>query len=242
MAIDIGNTDTVCALIADPKKICTRWRNPTTKGVPKEALDAAQKAGAKVALSSVVPRATKDFLDAWGQKPLCVACAKTIPMPLCLKDPQSVGADRLLNAFAALKGGFPLPALIVDMGTATTIDLVDDLGRYRGGAILPGLYTAHKGLCAAVAAPLPDLILPPQESIGQSTASALACGAYWGHIGAIKGVIGTMTKELGVSKPYILATGGLSGIFAKDLAPDALIPDLTLMGLYYVAESIRAGS
>ncbi|HBH26102.1 MAG TPA: pantothenate kinase [Rhodospirillaceae bacterium] len=236
LAADIGNTCVAAARWAGGQ-FGQVWRVPTGQALPRAAFSGAQV----MALASVVPQAEAAFLRdcaRWAPEArVALASAQTVPV----NGPAGAGADRLVNALAAARGPWPLPAVVVDVGTATTVDLVDAAGRFRGGAILPGPAAGLAGLRQAVAAGLPQVPLArPDSAVGPDTAGALTAGAYWGHIGAIQGVIAAMAAEIG-AQPYSIATGGLAPALAPDLAPDALVPDLTLRGLVAMARLGAAG-
>ena len=150
--------------------------------------------------------------------------------------PSEVGPDRLANV-AAVNDGSKLPAIVIDFGTATTFDVVDDQGRYRGGAIAPGIDLSIRSLHAA-AARLPLIgVGKPKAAIGESTVAAMQSGIYWGYIGMIDGLVERLSADLeppgsGTFQPYLIATGGLASVFqgvAKSITN--IDPDLTLRGL-----------
>ncbi len=151
-------------------------------------------------------------------------------------NPSEVGPDRLANV-AAVNDGSKLPAIVIDFGTATTFDVIDDQGYYRGGAIAPGIDLSIQSLHAA-AARLPLVgVGKPKSVIGESTVAAMQSGIYWGYIGMIDGLVERLSADLERSgcespQPYLIATGGLASVF-KDGAKSitTIDPDLTLRGL-----------
>jgi len=144
--------------------------------------------------------------------------------------PESVGADRLVNAVAAHEkyGG---PLIIVDFGTATTFDVIDDNGNYVGGAIAPGINLSIEALHRA-AAMLPRVSVErPATVIGKRTEPAMHSGIYWGYVGLIEGLVKRICEEYG-EEMRVIATGGLAPLF--EVATDAIGQvdgDLTLRGL-----------
>ncbi len=151
-------------------------------------------------------------------------------------NPSEVGPDRLANV-AAVNDDSRLPAIVIDFGTATTFDVIDDQGHYRGGAIAPGINLSIRALHAA-AARLPLIgVRKPRTIIGQSTVTAMQSGIYWGYIGMIDGLVERLSSDLersgfGSSDPYLVATGGLASVFqgvARSITH--IDPDLTLRGL-----------
>jgi type III pantothenate kinase len=148
--------------------------------------------------------------------------------------PQEVGADRLLNALASHHhyGG---PLVVVDFGTATTFDVVDEEGAYLGGVIAPGISLSIEALHQA-AARLPRIgIGRPQAVIGRDTVAAMQSGVYWGYVGLIEGIIGRIRGEQGALK--VVATGGLAPLFGEGTAAIEVIDqDITLEGLRLLAD------
>lgn len=150
-----------------------------------------------------------------------------------LPRPEELGADRIVNAVAVLRD-YQCPAIVIDCGTATTFDVMDEWGHFVGGVIAPGANLSMTALHLA-AAKLPKIgVAKPENVIGTTTVSAMQSGVYWGYVGLIEGMITRITAELG-SKPLVLATGGLAGLFAEgtDMI-DKIDADLTLRGLFYL--------
>jgi type III pantothenate kinase len=253
LAVDIGNTHAVCALY-DGAARRGLWRARTD---PRRAADEyaallsvwLSMAGCAladiraVALGSVVPAAGAHFARFCAAympaARLLVADHTTVPVPVALPDPAQVGADRLLNALAIVRAGRPLPAVVVDFGTAVTFDVVDAAGRYAGGAIAPGVDVSAAALSRA-AARLPGVpVGRPARAVGTDTRSALEAGLYWGFIGAVERILAEIAAELKAA-PFVLATGGLATTFAPDLPGIAEVdPDLTLKGLVDLAKEVR---
>ena len=147
-----------------------------------------------------------------------------------MDNPREVGPDRIVNAVAAhqLYGG---PVIVIDMGTATTFDVVSKDGRYIGGAIAPGIAISTEALFTRTAV-LPRIELAiPKKAIGRNTVAAMQSGIVFGYIGLIEGLVLRIQSEL-EEKARVVATGGFA-----DMAPQAtsvieiVNPDLTLIGL-----------
>ena len=159
------------------------------------------------------------------------------PIPIRLNNPREVGADRVVNAVAAIKRYTP-PLVIVDFGTATTFDVVD--GRaYLGGAIAPGINLSIEALHRA-AAKLPRIAVePPETVIGRSTIGAMQSGIFWGYVGLIEGIVARIKAEYG--KPMtVIATGGLAPLFGKRCSViERVDRDLTMAGLLEMFELNR---
>ncbi len=146
-----------------------------------------------------------------------------------------MGADRLLNALAAHQG-YGGPLIVVDLGTATTFDVVDRDGAYLGGVIAPGINLSLEALHQA-AAQLPRIgIARPQAVIGHATVPAMQSGVYWGYIGLIEGIVARIKAEYG-GPMKVIATGGLAPLLSEGtLVIEHIAPDLTLEGLCMLAE------
>ncbi len=189
------------------------------------------------ALVSVVPRWTEAVADLTRRmgRPLLMASPATIPIPVHVPDPEGVGADRLLDAFAAVRL-HGAPAIVVDLGTATTVDAVDAAGAFVGGAIAAGLELGLAALASGTAR-LPRVpAAMPQRAIGRDTAEALQSGAVLGHVGLVRELterIGAELMQAGGPRPRIVVTGGLSAAtWASQLrGADVIDPELTLKGL-----------
>ena len=143
-----------------------------------------------------------------------------------------VGADRLMNA-AAVVAHYQYPAVVVDFGTSTNFDVVDESGAFCGGILAPGVNLSVTALHEATAK-LPKLnIQKPDKVIGHDTVSAMQSGLYFGYVAMIEGLIKRITDEMG-QKPYIIATGGLAQLFSQSLPLiDTVDNDLTLKGLLH---------
>ena len=250
LAIDAGKTNTVFALYAgEEASPLYVWRSRTDSG--RTADDYAAFLGQMFALhqiesgdihhaiiSSVVPDINtalntlcEKFLSIQprfvGQKGLETGVVIDLPQP------EELGADRIVNSVAVLCD-YQCPAIVIDCGTATTFDVMDGRGHFIGGVIAPGANLSMAALHLA-AAKLPKIgVAKPPSVIGNTTVTAMQSGVYWGYIGLIEGMIARIAAELG-SKPLVLATGGLAGLFAEGTAMiDKIDSDLTLRGLYYL--------
>jgi type III pantothenate kinase len=155
-----------------------------------------------------------------------------------MDNPREVGADRIVNAAAAygLYGG---PAIVIDMGTATTFDVISEDGSYIGGAIAPGMEAATEALFTRTARlPRIELIRPP-NAIGKNTVAAMQSGVIFGYVGLVEGLVSRLTRELGV-KARVIATGGYSELIARETKViEAVDRHLTLHGLRLIYDLNR---
>ena len=257
LAIDAGNTNLVFALV-EGGAIKARWRIATDarrtadeyavwlhqllelEGYPKDAVDA-------VIIATVVPRALHN-LEVLASKyfhsePLIAGRGKAAwPIALDVDEPQNVGADRALNAIAA-HAKYPGDLILIDFGTATTFDLVDPSGAYKGGIIAPGINLSLDALVSA-AAKLPRIAIEaPKDNlsvIGRTTQDQMLIGIYWGYVAMMEGLVGRMKAELGIPVT-VIATGGLASLFDKHTNVfDAIEPDLTIQGLSLLYDMARS--
>ena len=258
LAIDAGNTNLVFALV-DGGEIKARWRIATDprrtadqyavwlhqllelEGYSKSDVDAA-------IIGTVVPRALHN-LEVLASKyfhvePLIAGQGKAAwPMALDVDEPQSVGADRALNVIAA-HAKHPGDLIIIDFGTATTFDVVDGSGAYKGGIIAPGINLSIDALVSA-AAMLPRIAIEAPEDnkvIGRTTESQMVIGIYWGYVAMIEGLTERLKSEIG-RKVTVVATGGLASLFDKHTQEfDAIEPDLTIQGLSLLHTMVASAS
>jgi type III pantothenate kinase len=205
---------------------------------------------AAVALASVVPNLTAGVESIADRRKLdlVVASAGTVPLPVRVDRPSEVGADRLVNALAAARL-YGAPAVVVDFGTATTLDCVAADGAYVGGAIAPGIELGLEAL-AARTAKLPRIELrAPDRAIGRDTVAAMQAGTIFGYQALASGLLARVRRELadqsGVEPGTVKAvlTGGLSAApWATGVeGVDAIDPDLTLEGLAILHAEVTSG-
>ena len=253
LAIDIGNTNTVIGVFEEDKLRAT-WRLSTDAHKQSDEyavllLSLLSHDGLALSditaaiLSSVVPQAVPTFEELcerhFGITPLVVGPGIKTGVRICTDNPREVGADRVVNAAAAhrLYGG---PLIVIDFGTATTLDAVSKDGDYLGGAIAPGISLAAEALHTR-AAQLPRVeVAQPKHAIGRNTVTAIQSGIFFGYLGLIEGIVARIRQELG-ENARVIATGGL----ARSLADEAKVidevnPDLTLIGLWLIYEMNKA--
>jgi type III pantothenate kinase len=154
-------------------------------------------------------------------------------MALQVDNPKEVGADRVVNAIGAVER-LGAPVIVVDFGTATTVDLISPEAEYCGGAIAPGLEISAAALVSSTAALRRVELVPPRAAVGRSTVDAIQSGLIFGYAGLVDGLIDRISSELGRSAP-VIATGGLAELVVPHCRLVSLIdPDLTLIGLQMV--------
>jgi type III pantothenate kinase len=260
LAIDIGNTNITVGLLRNGSLVATRRAATLQRATADEIevlldgllhLDDASFGDVDaIACASVVPALTAhvETIAARRERTLTLALAGTVPLPIRTDRPAEVGADRLVNALAAGRL-YGTPAVVVDLGTATTFDCVAADGAYVGGAIAAGLELGLEAL-AARTAKLPRIELrAPARAIGRDTVSAMQSGTVFGHQSLVAGLLTRLRRELadgaGVAPSNVQAilTGGLSAApWASDLdGIDVIDPDLTLKGLAILHAEVAGG-
>lgn len=261
LTIDIGNSNITLGRF-QAGKLIQRRRAVAAPGatsqelellldelLSRDGLTLADMSG--IVVSSVVPSLTSALEDVAERRtrPLLIASATTMPIPIRVENPAAVGADRLVNALAAgrLHG---TPAVVADMGTATTVDAVAADGAFVGGAIAPGLDLGLEALASRTAQlPRIDLVVP-DRAIGRNTVSAMQSGTVFGYQALASGLIGRVRNELaadcGVAPSTVrtILTGGLSSApWASAIeGVDVIDPDLTLKGLALLHAELAGGA
>jgi len=246
LAIDSGNTNIVFAVFADDGEVKGEWRaasdvNRTADefGVWLGQLmerDNLTRGDITAAIIATVVPANLIHLESLCQRyfdcsPLVVGDPGVeLGLDVMIDNPKEVGADRLCNAVSAHEN-YDGPVTIIDFGTATSFDVVDAEGNYRGGIISPGINLSLEALHMG-AAQLPRVAIErPEKVVGTGTVSAMQSGIFWGYVSMIEGMTARIKQEVG-GDMKIVATGGLAAMFAD--ATDAIDhweQDLTLRGL-----------
>ncbi len=253
LAIDIGNTNIVFAL-CDENSTQAQWRISTKANrtadeyavwlfalMNLQGFSPADVSGA--ILSSVVPDANftlKCFIRQYLRtEPVLVTNGEVdLGMKILIDQPRELGADRLLNSFAAWNT-WKQPLIVIDFGTATTFDVVSGQGDYLGGVIAPGINLSLEALQKAAAKLTGIAIAHPAKVVGTNTISAMQSGIFYGYAGLIEGIVGGIVRECG-TEMKVIATGGLAPLYA-DATPliHHVDADLTIRGLRLVYERLK---
>lgn len=263
LAIDAGNTQTVIGLF-DGTELVDHWRIATVAErtadelalmlqqflafhgfgpflVDRPESGDAQRPIRGVAISSGVPRVTAELREMtvryFGFPALVLEPGVRTGMPILVDNPKEVGADRIANAVAAydLYGG---PSIVVDFGTANTIEAVSERGEYLGGAIFPGIEISMDALFERAAALRRVELIAPRHVIGKSTVESLQSGCVFGFSGQVDTIVDRFRVELGDCT--VVATGGLADqVIAHSRTIQHYEPWLTLQGLRIVFERNR---
>jgi len=253
LAIDIGNTDTTFGVF-EGDELRAAWHVATgihrmTDEYAAILLNLMQHQKLKIAdideavLCSVVPPIVSTFEELFQQyfhiSPLVVSAGVKTGVRIRMDNPREVGADRIVNAAAAhqLYGG---PLIIVDLGTATTFDVVSREGDYLGGVIAPGIRIAAEALFTRTAM-LPRVeFARPKRVIGTNTVSAMQSGIIYGYVGLVESIVARIQRESG-EKAKVIGTGGYAEIIAQETKIfDIVNPNITLIGLKLIHQMNKA--
>lgn len=247
LAIDIGNTHTHFGLIEPGsaakwiRHIPTATIDQVGGGMESEISRASTDSPFDgIAFCSVVPGATQKLWNVFERvatdaKVFHLTHEKKLGVSIGYPRPQEIGQDRLANAAGAKALG-PIPAIVIDMGTAVTFDIVTQQSGYEGGIIAPGVEVMRRYLHEQTALlPLLDDNLDVPRAVGRSTVEAMRIGTVIGFGGMIQALLDAVTAELsarGEPPSRVLATGGSADLLRKTLrTPFEVVPDLTLRGL-----------
>jgi type III pantothenate kinase len=249
LVVDIGNT-TVKMGVFDGEELVREWS--LTSGAARTADEAAMvlsglcsasglalDAGTRSVVASVVPSLTGVFVEMagklFGREALVLTSGTKTDIEICYRDPASVGADRIANAVAASRL-HSLPAIVVDLGTATTFDVVTADRKYLGGVIAPGLVTSAEHLFVKGAKLAPVEFRTPTAVIGRSTEESLLSGIMYGTAGQVDEIVRRIESELG-GPACVIGTGGFVDVLAPLSQTIKVVdPSLTLHGLRLIAE------
>lgn len=244
LAIDMGNTQTALGLF-DGEELVHSWRMPTDRSFTADELhvrlhgyfrmyDMTLDAVDAVAFAGVVPelnRAWRRVAERLSARAVVVGPDTAAVTRVRAENPAEVGADRIANATAAVKY-YGAPAIVVDFGTATNIDVVDDEGYYIGGAIAPGLRISMDALISRAARLSSVPLEAPAHAIGANTVEAVQSGAVLGTAAMAEGLVARIKRELGAANATVIATGGLAPVIAGSTDVfDAVDSQLTLRGI-----------
>lgn len=245
---DVGNTNMVLG-VYDKDELKHHWRIETNRNKTEDEYGIVIKslfdhvglelsAIKGIIISSVVPPimlALERMCERYFHiKPLVVGPGIKTGLDIKYENPREVGADRIVNAVAAIHE-YGSPLIIVDFGTATTYCYVNEHKQYMGGAIAPGVNISTEALYQK-AAKLPriEIVPPPEGVVGKNTVAAMQAGILYGYVGQVTEIVKRM-KQQSKETPQVIATGGLSGLIAKETnVIDIVDPYLTLKGLQLI--------
>ena len=244
LTIDVGNTNTVLGTFLG-EDLVHSWRVKTDPRSTADELWLQMRALVEgiditgLSICSTVPATLREMrtmiAQYFSETPTTIVepGIKT-GVPLLVDNPKEIGADRIVNTLAAhtLYGG---PAIVVDFGTSTNLDVVSPKGEFLGGALAPGIEISVDALAQRAAQLRKVELIKPRSVIGKNTVEALQSGTIFGFAGQVDGLVNRISEELEAEykeRPTVIATGGLAPlIFGVADALDEHEPDLTLIGL-----------
>lgn len=249
VVVDAGNTNTVIGVyrgaeLVDAFRLSTSTERTADehgafllplfarRGLDPAATKAMVIASVVPPLRSTLERVARSF---FGCEPLFVEPGVRTGLPIRYDNPAEVGADRIVNSLAA-RELYGAPAVVVDLGTATTFDVVNARGEYTGGVIAPGVLISAEALFAHAARLYRVDVRRPEQVVGRTTVGAMQSGIYWGYIGLVDGILDRILAEM-EGEPVIIATGGQAELIASGSRHIRTVdPMLTLKGLRLVHE------
>ncbi|GAA0865081.1 Type III pantothenate kinase [uncultured Clostridium sp.] len=245
LVFDVGNTNMVLG-IYEGKELKKYWRISTDKAKTSDEYgmlinnlfqydNVDIKSIKDVIISSVVPNVMHSLenfcIKYFNKQPLVVGPGIKTGLNIKYDNPKQVGADRIVNAVAAIEK-YKAPMIIIDFGTATTFCAISAKGDYLGGTIAPGIKISSEALFQR-ASKLPRVeLLKPGMTICKNTVSAMQSGIIYGYVGLVDKIVKMMKEELGNEDVKVVATGGLSSLIASETnSIDCVDKFLTLEGL-----------
>lgn len=249
LVVDVGNTNIILGLY-EQKRLLHHWRLSTNRSSTTDEYgmmiyNLFQHAGIElgqvegVIISSVVPPlmfVLEQLCSKYVKKtPLFVGPGIKTGLNVRYENPREVGADRIANAVAAIEL-YGAPCIIVDFGTATTFDYIDESGQYVGGAVAPGIEISTEALYQR-AAKLPRIELAkPKSVIGRNTVASMQAGIIYGFAGQVDGIVGRIREEY-ARNAKVIATGEMAQLIARESRTiETVNPLLTLQGLQMIYE------
>jgi type III pantothenate kinase len=254
LALDVGNTEITIGLFAGaelerswrvtthPSRTADEWAALLRAFFSQSGLDITDVDRSIIA--SVVPSHTEaladGLLDATGTTALIVGPDSPLPIRLDVEEPATVGADRVVNTLAASRL-FRVDTIVVDFGTATTLDCITKDGRFLGGIIAPGVKTAGENLVRKAAKLSATELHPPARALGKRSDECIRAGLVYGTADAVDGMVRRLKAEWPTREvPRVIATGGYAALIAKHSTEiEEVHPDLTLQGLRLAAELLE---
>jgi len=249
LTIDVGNTNTVLGLF-DGEDLIKSWRVKTDPRSTADEMSLQINALVQgytisgLSICSTVPATLRELrtmiASYFSELPATIVEPGTkTGVPLLVDNPKEIGADRIVNTLAAhtLYGG---PAIVVDFGTSTNLDVVSPKGEFLGGALAPGIEISVDALASRAAQLRKVELIRPKNAIGKNTVEALQSGTIFGFAGQVDRLVEKITAELALSydqAPTVIATGGLAPLVIDvSESIDEHEPDLTLIGLRLIHE------
>lgn len=255
LTVDVGNTTIQCGLF-EGEKLALQFRRSTNPRLSSDELglffrdvlalnNFDYKAVERIACCSVVPAINHSlsncFRKYFFKEALFIQAGIKTGLKIKYANPREIGADRIAGAIGAVHaagmadkngGQEGRNLIVVDMGTATTVDVITKKREYLGGAILPGASMSVRALSEGTAQ-LPSVeVVQPKNVCGSSTIEAIQSGVFYGQAGAVRELVSKMEESVfGGERAFVIGTGGFSRAFENSGLFDLVLPDLVLQGL-----------
>ncbi len=251
LCLDVGNSQIYGGLF-DEDVLRMRFRRITQRGASSDELgvffrQVVRENGREpaqvqsIGFCSVVPDINHSLVNAcrryFDLEPFALRAGVKTGLKIRYKNPGEVGADRIAGAIGAVARYPDRDVIIVDLGTATTVEAVSGAREYLGGAIVPGLMISMRALEENTAG-LPKVeIVRPDQTCGRSTVESIQSGLYWGHVGMVREIRDRLVRECFDGRtPVVVGTGGFAGLLNEAGVFDAVHPDLALEGVRIAQE------
>lgn len=249
IVVDVGNTKTAIGCFKDDH-LAGRWQMGTDAGLSVEeyhtalneflsTVDDSLETSEDLVLASVVPAVTEEMEKIRETVNLHVVSHRTpLSYEIAIPKPETLGADRIADLEGAVRK-YGAPVIVIDTGTATTINVVNSDYQFIGGIIAPGVGTSMSALHSAAAKLTPSRLPETDSVIGNTTEEAMAIGLLHGHAAMINGLLAEIQDELNLGDVPIIARGGSLESFSEHLSPGIHVDQLLLLdGLKFIHQNI----
>lgn len=250
LCIDMGNTHIFGGVYIDGK-IQSQFRYPSSSPATSDQLgiffksvlrenDINPQTIKNISICSVVPDMDYTIRGAllkyFAIEPIFLDVSKVKNLKIAYKNVHEIGADRISSAIAAIDKFPEKDIIVIDLGTATTFDVINANNYYLGGLIIPGIYISMKALSQNTAKLSTVNIVKPENILGSSTITNIQAGLYYSHLGAAREIIHELTRVVFQNrKPVIIGTGGFAHLFESEKIFNVIVPELVLDGLNIAA-------
>jgi len=252
IAVDVGNTKTAFAFFrhdslirqwqigTDSKKSADEYRQLLNEFL--STIGESLKTAEQIMLASVVPAVTEEFLPLRKEIDIHVVSHKSpVSFTIAIPEPAVLGADRIANLEGAIRK-YGAPVIVVDVGTAISVNAINGKRQFIGGAIAPGVGISMDALFTSAALLTRAPLSRPERAIGRNTIEAIESGVHFGFAALVDGLITKVREELGEEEVRIVGKGGATDMLAPYINPSLqFFPTLTLEGLRFIHDNLKSG-
>lgn len=246
LCLDVGNSH-IYGGVFDQDKLMLQFRYPSGAHCTSDQLGVFFRSALRennidpslikqIGVCSVVPSLDypirSSLIKYFGMEPFFLKAGVKTGLKITYKNTHEIGADRIADGIAAMHQFPGKDLIVIDLGTATTFDIISKDRTYLGGVIIPGIHIAMRALNENTAKLPPVNIVKPEAIVGLTTITNIQSGLYYGHLGAMREILRMITQEQfqGV-KPMVLGTGGFAHLFEDEDIFNVIVPDLVLQGI-----------